>query len=286
MKTLDMFRIKEFISLARLDRPIGICLLFWPTMWALWLAADGMPTHHNLLVFTLGVILMRSAGCVINDYADRNFDGHVKRTVTRPLADGRLTEEEALLFFVVLIALSFLLVLTTNTLTIVLSVSALFLASFYPFAKRYTHFPQVVLGAAFGWSIPMAFAAESGSLVPETWLLFIANLFWTVAYDTQYAMVDRDDDIKIGIKSTAILFGDLDNLIIGGLQLLAIITLIAVGIKMELGALFYAALAFASMLFVYQQFLTHDRDRDRCFKAFLSNHWVGAIVFAGIFLSR
>ncbi len=285
MKSLDTSRIKDFISLARLDRPIGIYLLFWPTMWALWLAARGIPDYHNIIVFVLGVILMRSAGCVINDYADRHFDGHVKRTAERPLASGRLTEKDALLFFIALVIPAFLLVLTTNMLTISLSFAALFLAAFYPFAKRYTHLPQVVLGAAFGWSIPMAYAAESGTLTSNAWLLFIANLFWTVAYDTQYAMVDRDDDLKVGIKSTAILFGDMDNLIIGSLQFLSISSLVALGVDLGLGPLFYLSLACASSLFIYQQLLTQDRSRSNCFKAFLNNHWVGAIIFAGIVMN-
>lgn len=287
MKTLDLFRIRDFISLARLNRPIGIYLLFWPTMWALWLAAAGeRPGDHNLLVFTLGAILMRSAGCVINDYADRHFDGQVKRTCSRPLVTGRLTEKEALLFFVGLIFISFLLVLTTNLQTIALSFIALFLAAFYPFAKRYTHWPQLVLGAAFSWAIPMAYTAETGSLASETWLLFIANLLWTVAYDTQYAMVDRDDDLRIGIKSTAVLFGQWDNTIITCLQILMLIALAAVGLQTGLTIWFYLALSGAALLFAYQRFLTGSRKRDACFKAFLSNHWVGALIFAGILLGQ
>ena len=275
-------RFNDFIQLARLNRPIGIYLLLWPTLWALWLSAEGIPAIANLLIFSLGVVLMRSAGCVINDFADRNVDGAVKRTSARPLVTGRVTAKEALAFFVAMSSTAFILVLFTNTMTILLSFGGVLLASAYPFAKRYTHLPQVVLGAAFGWSIPMAFAAESGELTQVTWLLFLANLFWTVAYDTQYAMVDRDDDLKVGIKSTAILFGEMDNLIIGCLQVLTIVTLFFVGQQLTLGLPFYLSLAGVSALFIFQQKLTSHRERDACFKAFLNNHWAGAIVFAGI----
>ncbi|MGI9274864.1 MAG: 4-hydroxybenzoate octaprenyltransferase [Endozoicomonas sp.] len=278
-------RLKDFIQLTRLDRPIGIYLLLWPTLWALWMAASGTPSLGNLTIFILGVVLMRSAGCVINDYADRNFDGQVKRTVNRPLASGKIAPTEALQFFCLLAVLAFLLVLMTNNLTIKLSFAGLALAAAYPFAKRYTHLPQVVLGAAFGWSIPMAFAAESGTLSEATWLLFIANLFWTVAYDTQYAMVDRDDDLHIGIKSTAILFGELDNLMVAILQGLTVLTLVMVGVKLSLGIFFYLALLVMTGLFVHQQRLTRHRDRDQCFRAFLGNHWAGAAVFVGITVS-
>ncbi len=278
-------RINDFLQLARLNRPIGIYLLFWPTMWALWLAADGLPSLHNLLVFVFGVVLMRSAGCVINDYADRQLDGHVKRTRNRPLVTGKISEKEALLYFSVMVLVSFLLVLTTNSLTIMLSFAGLALAACYPFAKRYTYLPQVVLGAAFGWSIPMAYAAEANALTTQTWLLFLANLMWTVAYDTQYAMVDRDDDVKIGIKSTAILFGEMDNIMIGAFQVLTILTLAMLGQQLDAGWIYYVALIIAGAGFVYQQLLTKNRQRDACFKAFLSNHWVGAILFAGIVLS-
>nr|WP_245662889.1 4-hydroxybenzoate octaprenyltransferase [Endozoicomonas arenosclerae] len=278
-------RLKDFLQLTRLDRPIGIYLLFWPAMWALWVAAEGVPSLANLVIFTVGVILMRSAGCVINDYADRNVDGHVKRTLARPLVTGRVTEKEALIFFVSMVFVAFVLVLFTNSLTIKLSFAGLLLASAYPFAKRHTHLPQVVLGAAFGWSIPMAFAAESGELTTIAWLMFLANLFWTVAYDTQYAMVDRDDDLKVGIKSTAILFGEMDNLIVGSLQVLTLVTLAMLGHQLELGAVFYLALIAVAALFVYQQLLTSNREREACFKAFLSNHWAGAIIFAGLLVS-
>ncbi len=278
-------RLKDFLRLARLDRPIGIYLLFWPTMWALWVAAEGVPSLKNLVIFSVGVVLMRSAGCVINDFADRKVDGHVKRTQHRPLVTGKIQEKEALIYFSGMVLLSFILVLFTNTLTVQLSFAGLLLASAYPFAKRHTHLPQVVLGAAFGWSIPMAFAAQSGSLGNIVWLMFLANLFWTVAYDTQYAMVDRDDDLKVGIKSTAILFGEMDNLIVGCLQVLTLMTLAMAGHQLELGALYYLSLLAVAALFVYQQWLTRRREREACFRAFLSNHWAGAIVFAGFVLS-
>lgn len=271
-----------FVQLCRLDKPIGIYLLLWPTLWALWMSAGGLPSLENLFIFISGVVLMRSAGCVINDYADRKVDGQVKRTLNRPLVSGRIQEREALAFFVVLVLCSFALVLLTNPLTIALSLGAFGLAAFYPFAKRFTHLPQVVLGAAFGWSIPMAYAAESGTITSAGWLLFLGNLFWTIAYDTQYAMVDRDDDLKVGIKSTAILFGELDNLMIGVLQALALTTLISVGIQESLGIAFYLSLAVAAGMFVHQHFRTHNRQREACFTAFLSNHWVGAVIFLGI----
>ncbi|WP_373691013.1 4-hydroxybenzoate octaprenyltransferase [Endozoicomonas sp. ONNA2] len=277
-----MPRWKVFIQLARLDRPIGIYLLLWPTLWALWLAAKGIPSIDNLVVFMLGVVLTRSAGCVINDYADRHFDGHVKRTLQRPLVSGKITPKEALIYAACLFFVAFLLVLTTNALTIYLSFAALLLASAYPFAKRHTYLPQVVLGAAFGWSIPMAFAAEADTLTTQTWLLFTANLLWTVAYDTQYAMVDRDDDLQIGIKSTAILFGEMDNLMIGCFQAFTLIAMVMLGLQLELAWPFYVSLVAAAAGFSRQQWLTRNRERDPCFRAFLSNHWVGAAIFLGI----
>ncbi len=277
-------RWQDFAQLARLDRPIGIYLLLWPTLWALWLAAQGTPSAHTLLVFVAGVVLTRSAGCVINDYADRHFDAHVKRTRQRPLVTGKVSEKEALIFASVMFFVAFLLVLTTNALTISLSFAGLLLASAYPFAKRYTHLPQVVLGVAFAWAIPMAYAAESSSLPTQAWLLFLANIFWTLAYDTQYAMVDRNDDLKIGIKSTAILFGELDNLMIAIFQGLALVTLLLLGNQLELGAPFYVCLLIAAVCFFRQFLWTKNRERDSCFRAFLANHWVGAVLFAGIAL--
>ena len=284
---LDQYvpRWKDFLILARLNRPIGIYLLLWPTLWALWLAAGGVPSTHNLVVFIAGVILCRSAGCIINDFADRHFDGHVKRTLKRPLVTGKISPNEALVSAGALFLVAFFLVLTTNALTVSLSFVALLLASLYPFAKRHTHLPQVVLGAAFGWSIPMAFAAQAGELTTQVWLLFIANLLWTVAYDTQYAMVDRNDDIKIGIKSTAILFGDMDNLIIGCFQILTLVALTMLGLQLALDWPFYLSLVVAGAGFGYQQWLTRHREGDSCFKAFLSNHWIGACIFVGIICS-
>jgi 4-hydroxybenzoate polyprenyltransferase len=283
-----MIRLKErlplYIQLMRIDRPIGILLLLWPTWWALWLAAGGWPDWDVLVIFTLGVFLMRSAGCVINDYADRDFDGHVKRTAQRPLAAGKVSKRGALLLFAGLCTLAFALVLFTNWLTILLSFVALGLASLYPFMKRYTQLPQLVLGAAFGWGIPMAFAAQTGELPRGCWLVFIANILWTVVYDTFYAMVDRDDDLKIGVKSTATLFGEDDRMITGILQVCVILVLLLIGAQFKLGYWFYVAVMTAAALFIYQQYLIRDRVRDACFKAFLHNNWVGAVIFAGIFM--
>ena len=270
-------------QLARLDRPIGSLLLLWPTWWALWIAADGWPGLHLFAVFTLGVIFMRAAGCAINDFADRKIDGHVKRTNQRPLATGAATPKGALLLFAGLSFAAFLLVLTTNKLTILMSLPALVLAFCYPFAKRYTHMPQVVLGAAFSMGIPMAFAAVTGEVPAVAWLIFTANLLWTVAYDTFYAMVDRDDDLRIGVKSTAILFGDMDKAMTASLQVMVLVALLMLGSRENLGALYYCGVAIAAGLFAYQQWLVKDRERDPCFKAFLNNNWVGAAVFLGIF---
>jgi 4-hydroxybenzoate polyprenyltransferase len=275
-------RAWDFIQLMRLDKPIGIYLLLWPTLWALWIAAKGVPSAANLLIFVFGVILMRSAGCVINDYADRNFDGHVKRTEARPLASGKVQPREALVLFGGLLAISFALVLCTNSTTIWLSFGAVALAACYPFMKRYTYYPQVVLGAAFSWGIPMAFTAQTGELPAALWLLYLANLLWTVAYDTYYAMVDRDDDLKVGVKSTAILFGDADRLIIGCLQGLALLCLLLAGARFELGAYYYLGLAVAAGCFAWQLWSTRDREPQACFAAFLHNHWAGLAIFLGI----
>ncbi|PSU25190.1 4-hydroxybenzoate octaprenyltransferase [Photobacterium phosphoreum] len=282
---LAITKARAFWQLARFDRPIGSLLLLWPTLWALFLAADGFPKLDVLVVFVLGVVFMRAAGCVINDFADRNVDGHVKRTANRPMPSGKVSEREALGLFSLLVLVSFLLVLTMNNLTIVLSVVAVILAAAYPFMKRYTHLPQLVLGAAFGWSIPMAYAAQSGTLPTVAWLLFAANILWTIAYDTLYAMVDRDDDLKVGIKSTAILFGRFDKLIIGILQLATIMLLIAIGGILDLSQGYYWALLLAAALFVYQQMLIQGRQREQCFKAFLNNNYVGMVIFIGISLS-
>lgn len=281
---LPLERLPLYLRLMRADKPIGTLLLLWPTLWALWLAAGGWPQWHLLLIFTLGVFLMRSAGCVINDFADRNFDAHVQRTAQRPLATGSISKREALLLCATLCALAFVLVLFTNKLTILLSFGAVALAGLYPFMKRYTHLPQVVLGAAFGWSIPMAFAAQSGTLPRGCWILFIANVLWTIVYDTFYAMVDRDDDRKIGVKSTAILFGEDDRLITGTLQVCVLFALVLVGLQFKLGYWYFVALIGVGGLFIYHQILIRYRQRDACFRAFLHNNWVGAVIFAGIFM--
>lgn len=284
-RSLTQNKLLAYHRLMRTDKPIGALLLLWPTLWALWVATPGLPPLWILAVFVAGVWLMRAAGCVVNDYADRKFDGHVKRTANRPLPSGDVTEKEARTLFVVLILLSFLLVLTLNTMTILLSVAALALAWVYPFMKRYTHLPQVVLGAAFGWSIPMAFAAVSESVPLSCWLMFLANILWAVAYDTQYAMVDRDDDLKIGIKSTAILFGRQDKLIIGILQVAVLALMMAIGYLNQLNGAFYAAVAAAGVLFIYQQKLIANREREACFKAFLNNNYVGLVLFLGLAVS-
>ena len=278
-------RLIDYARLLRIDRPIGSLLLLWPTWWSLWLAAGGMPSLANIVIFTLGVFFMRAAGCAINDFADRDWDRHVERTKERPLTTGRIQAWEAVALFAGLCLVSFLMVvLFTNTLTLYLSFGGALLAFIYPFMKRYTHLPQLFLGAAFSWAIPMAWAAEAGELSQLTWLLFTANVLWTVAYDTLYAMVDRDDDLKVGIKSTAILFGDADRVIIGLLQSLVVIVLIMVGIQAELGSFYYLGLAAMASLFVFQQFLARDRARAGCFKAFLNNNWAGFAVFIGLAL--
>lgn len=283
--SLTQGKLLAYHRLMRTDKPIGALLLLWPTLWALWVATPGVPPLGILVVFIAGVWLMRAAGCVVNDYADRKFDGHVKRTANRPLPSGAVSEKEARNLFIVLVLLAFVLVLTLNLMTILLSVAALALAWTYPFMKRYTHLPQVVLGAAFGWSIPMAFAAVSESVPLSCWLMFLANILWAVAYDTLYAMVDRDDDIKIGIKSTAILFGRHDKLIVGILQILVLVLMAAVGWLNGLGWPFYASIAVAGVLFVWQQKMIVHRDRDACFKAFLNNNYVGLALFVGLAVS-
>jgi len=275
-------RARAYFELFRLDRPIGTLLLLWPTLWALWLAGAGHPSPKNVLVFVFGVLLTRSAGCAFNDLADRRLDPAVKRTRNRPLADGRLHAWQALLAGIIVFLIAFGLVLLTNVLTVQLSVAALALAAVYPLTKRYTYFAQVVLGAAFGWGIPMAFAAQQGSIPPLGWLVFTVNLVWVVVYDTQYAMVDRDDDLKMGVKSTAILFAEADRAIIGILQLTTLGGLAMLGIRAELNAAFFYALLPVAALFGYQQWLIRNRRRDACFRAFLNNNWVGGLVFAGI----
>ncbi|ENC6732333.1 4-hydroxybenzoate octaprenyltransferase [Vibrio navarrensis] len=278
-------KAKAYWQLMRMDRPIGSFLLFWPMLWSLVLAAEGMPDWDVLLVFTAGVFLMRSAGCVINDFADRHVDGHVKRTQQRPLPAGKVTSKEAVLLFLVLGITSFLLVLTMNSLTIQLSFVGIALAFVYPFMKRYTHLPQLVLGLAFSWAIPMAWAAQTNELPWMVWFLFTINALWTIAYDTQYAMVDRDDDLMIGVKSTAILFGRFDKLIIGLLQLATLAMLLWLGQYYQLGQSFYWSILAAGALFVYQQHLIRHRERELCFKAFLNNNYVGMVLALGLLVA-
>lgn len=283
--SLSINKWRAYTRLMRIDKPIGTLLLMWPTLWALWLADMAIPPLPVLAVFVAGVIVMRAAGCVINDYADRKVDGHVERTKHRPLASGAVSAKEAKLLFVILALAAFALVLTMNMMTIMLSVVGLALAWVYPFMKRYTHLPQVVLGAAFGWAIPMAWSAVSESLPLVCWLVFIANICWTVAYDTQYAMVDRDDDLKIGVKSTAILFGRFDKLIIGLLQLATLLLMALVGLMLHLNSAFYWTLLLAAALFVYQQKLIAGRERQPCFQAFLNNNYVGMVLFLGVLMN-
>ena len=277
-------KTSALLELIRFDRPIGTLLLLWPTLWALWIAAGGIPDYKLLAIFTAGTFLTRSAGCIINDLADRQVDGAVNRTNCRPLVTGAVTKREAVILFVALMLLAFVLVLFTNTLTIVLSIVAVVLASTYAFMKRYTHLPQVVLGLAFCWGIPMAFAAQRNELPPALWLLFVGNLWWIVAYDTMYAMVDRDDDIPAGIKSTAILFGSYDRAIIAVLQLLCLLSLYLAGQAFALGLYFNLSLVAAAILFGYHQYLIRNRDSGPCFRAFLHNYWVGVVIFVGIVL--
>jgi len=276
--------VRHYFKLTRLDRPIGIYLLLWPTLTALWLAADGWPELHLIVIFVLGTTLMRSAGCVINDYADRHLDGHVKRTRQRPMALGLVTAREALVLAAVLALAAFILVLFTNITTVYMSFGGLFLAALYPFMKRYTYLPQVFLGAAFSWAIPMAYTATDTALTEVTWLLYTANILWTVQYDTLYAMVDRDDDLKIGVKSTAILFGDADKLLVGLLQVLAVLAWSMVGVQAGLRLFWWLGLGIAAGCFLYQQWLIRHREREPCFKAFLNNHWAGMALFIGAVL--
>jgi 4-hydroxybenzoate polyprenyltransferase len=275
-------RLPHYIKLTRLDRPIGIFLLLWPTLWALWIASDGLPDLRILFVFVVGVILMRSAGCAINDYSDRRFDAHVQRTRSRPLASGLIGEREALLVFVLLASVAFLLVLQLNLLTIKMSFVGIFLAVVYPLMKRYTHWPQAVLGAAFAWAVPMVFAAIRNEVPAMAWLLFFNTVLWTMAYDTMYAMVDRDDDLRIGVKSTAVLFGNADRAIVALLQLAVLAGMVVIGYTLHYSIYYYLGLAVATGFAVYQQILIRHRDRDKCFRAFLNNNWFGAAVFAGI----
>lgn len=270
------------IQVSRLDRPVGSVLLLWPTLWALWIAAEGFPGWHLLSVFCLGTLLTRSAGCIINDIADRKIDPQVERTRHRPLATGQLNVFTAILFMAFLLFISLLLVLSTNLHTFLLALAAAFIAGLYPFVKRISHLPQIVLGIAFSCGIPMAFTAVTNSLPLICWLLFLANLVWVVAYDTEYAMVDRQDDLTIGVGSTAILFGDLDRLMIALLQCLFIVMLIQTGNELAFETSFYVSIIAVSCLFIYQQFLIRNRQREKCLTAFLNNQWIGGLIFVGV----
>jgi 4-hydroxybenzoate polyprenyltransferase len=278
-------RIEEYALLARLDRPIGTWLLMWPALWALWIAGSGKPHPEVLIVFLLGVFVMRAAGCVINDYADRNVDPHVRRTRDRPLAARRVTPREALYLFAILITAALYLVTRLNLLTLKLAVIGAFLTISYPFVKRFFPMPQLWLGISFGgWSVPMGFAAESGVVPRVAWVLYIAGVMWAAIYDTMYAMVDREDDVKIGIKSSAILFADMDKLLIGVMQAMMLFALVLAGRSMEFGQWYYSGVVGAGLLFLYQQWLIRRREPAGCLKGFLNNQYVGAVIFAGILL--
>jgi len=275
-------RIDVYLRLTRLNKPIGIFLVLWPMLWALWLAAGGLPNLWVLAVFLLGAVLMRSAGCVINDFADRRIDGHVARTQARPLATGEASSREALVLFAVLCLMAFVLVLTLNGLTIAMAFVGAGLATLYPFTKRLTHWPQMFLGAAFGWAVPMAFAAQAGGVPAGGWTLFVATLIWALVYDTFYAMVDREDDLKIGVKSTAILWGRYDRAVIGVFQCLWLALLVLVGVQFDLGAVYYLSLVVGAGMACYHQWLARNRERDACFKAFMHHNILGGVIFFGI----
>ena len=277
--------MNAYIRLMRLNKPIGTYLLLWPTYWALFLSAKGWPDIDLLIIFTLGVLVMRSAGCVINDYADRNIDQNIARTKDRPLITGEVSPKSALRLFVFLLIIAFGLVLLTNALTIKLSLIALALATLYPFTKRWTHLPQVVLGVAFGMSVPMAFSAQTGSIPSSAVWIFLATIVWTLIYDTFYAMADRDEDIKIGVKSTAILFEKYDQIFITLLQILLIIVFVVIGNLFNLGSIYYFSLVIILIFMIYHQLLMKKRQKELFFKAFLNNNFIGMTVFIGIFLS-
>ncbi len=277
-------RLYQYALLMRLHRPIGTLLLLWPTLIALWFAADGHPNPGIVMIFLAGVLVMRAAGCVINDFADRDFDGYVTRTKTRPLVAKQVSSREAMGVFLVLLLMALILVILTNTATIYLSIVALLLATTYPFMKRYTHFPQVVLGAAFGWAIPMAYSALEQPLGSDCWLLYFATLLWAVAYDTLYAMVDKDDDLQIGIKSTAIAFGEYDKFWVGICHLGMLTLLALLGWQMQRSEVFFYGIGLALGLAVYQQWMIRKREKEACFRAFLNNQWLGFALFVGTFL--
>ena len=282
---MTMCKLNAYFRLMRLDKPIGILLLLWPTLWALWLASNGWPDNRLLFIFIVGTVLMRSAGCVMNDVADRHFDGHVARTDKRPLVAGEVSVKEALLLATLLSLVAFGLVLTLNALTIALSFAALFLAASYPFTKRFFALPQAYLGIAFGFGIPMAFAAVQGWVPQQAWLMLVANIAWSLAYDTEYAMVDRPDDLKIGIRSSAITFGKYDVALIMFFYALMLALMAYVGALMQLTWIYYVGLVLAGLLILYHFILIKNREPARCFRAFLHNNWVGAAIFAGIFIN-
>jgi 4-hydroxybenzoate polyprenyltransferase len=279
-------RLSLYLQLTRLNRPIGILLLLWPTLWGVWIAGSGHPSLHIVLIFVLGTVLMRSAGCAINDYADRNFDKHVQRTRNRPVTSGRIAPREALWLAASLALLALLLILPLNRLTLLLSIPALLLAASYPYTKRFLAIPQAWLGIAFGFGIPMAFAAQQGSVPPVAWLLLIANVFWAIAYDTEYAMVDRDDDIHLGIHSAALLFGKYDVAAVMACYAITLILLVVAGQMVSLGWTYYLGLLIAGGIALYHYTLIKYRQREACFKAFLHNNWLGAAVFVGIALDH
>jgi 4-hydroxybenzoate polyprenyltransferase len=279
-------RLDAYEKLVRLDRPIGILLLLWPTLWGLWIAWRGVPNLMVLWLFILGTVLMRSAGCAINDFADRHYDAHVERTQGRPLAAGLIRPWEALVVAAVLALAAFAVVLNFNTLTVLLSVPAVLIAAIYPFTKRFFSVPQAILGVAFGFGIPMAFAARMGMVPPVAWALLVANIFWTLAYDTEYAMVDREDDRKIGIRTSAILFGRHDVSMVMLFYALFIASMAAIGVWVRFGIFYFASLGIAAVIAMYHYRLIRDRTREGCFKAFLHNNWLGATIFAGIVLDR
>ncbi len=277
-------RLATYFQLMRIDRPVGTLLLLWPTLAALWLAAGGLPPWRLIVVFTVGTFVMRSAGCVINDFADRGWDRFVERTRERPLTSGRVSEGEAVGLFLVLTLAAACLLVFLNPLTRALALVGLLLALVYPFMKRWTYLPQVGLGAAFSWAVIMAYASVQSRVPPEAWLMFVASLLWIVAYDTEYAMVDRDDDLQVGIKSTAILFGTADRFMVGLLQVSAVLAFALLGAQLGLGTFYHAGLTAAAALFVYQHYLMRDRSRSGCFKAFRNNVWVGFALFCGVVL--
>jgi len=277
-------RLQQYWLLARFDKPIGILILLWPALWALWVASNGKPDLFVLFIICSGVVLMRAAGCVINDYADREIDPHVERTKQRPMAAGKVTSKEALIVFVVLCLTAFSLVLQLNFMTIMLSFVAAFLAASYPFMKRYTQLPQAYLGIAFGFAVPMSFSAQTNAIPTVAWVMYLAVMLWALVYDTMYAMVDKDDDLKIGVKSTAILFGDRDREIMAVLQLIIIGLLVLIGQMQQLGLFYYAGVGIALALSVYQQKLIFNRDKTLCFKAFLNSNYFGLAVFVGLVL--